>query len=88
MKIPSLPNIPLVGEDGNMPGEWIQYFNQLTTALQQNLGNEGYVLPQQPTSNISQLTDASKSNGAMLYDNTTNEMKVNINGTWKVVTVV
>jgi len=67
--------------------EWANLFNQLISQLQLNLGNEGYILPKLTTAQIADLTDANKSTGAMVYDSTLNEFKVNINGDWKVVTV-
>lgn len=88
MKIPNFANDRFVQENGNMTTVWANIINQLITELQLNLSNEGYVLPQLTTTQISELTDADKSKGAMVYDSTTNEFKVNINGTWKVVTVV
>jgi hypothetical protein len=77
----------LVDQNGVMTSEWSNFMTQLVTELQLNLNNEGYKLPSQSTVNINDLTDADKSTGAMIYDADTNEFKVNIAGTWKVVTV-
>ena len=88
MKIPNFANDRFVDANGSMTTVWANIINQLITELQLNLSNEGYVLPQLTTTQINDLTDVNKSKGAMVYDETTNEFKVNINGTWKVVTVV
>lgn len=77
------------GKQYHMHAVWHDFFSQLTTTLQQVLSQEGFVVPQQPTTTINSLTD-DKSVGAFLYDNTTNEMKVNLNvggntPTWKVI---
>lgn len=88
MKIPNFANDKFVNENGIMTTTWANIINQLITELQINLSNEGYVLPGLTTTQINDLTDVNKSKGAMVYDETTNEFKVNINGTWKVVQVV
>lgn len=87
MIIPNTVNGKLVDDDGNMTPEWELFFSQLINVLQSNLSNEGYVLPMQSTTDIAKLSDVDKSKGALIYDLTTDEFKVNINGTWKVVTV-
>lgn len=88
MQIPNVPHIPIVDDSGNMSPEWANFMSQLITELQLNFNDEGYRLPEQPTSVIDDdLTDPEKSTGAMIYDNITDEFKVNIAGVWKVVTV-
>jgi hypothetical protein len=88
MIIPSYVNAKFVDENGYLTPEWQSAMSQLITELQLNLNNEGYVLPELATTDIAKLTDVAKSKGAMVYDSTTNEFKVNINGVWRVVTVV
>lgn len=87
MNIPNVPNMPITDSNGNMNAEWVNFMSQLITELQINLSGEGYKLPSQTTANINDLTDVSKSTGAMIYDRDTDEFKVNIAGSWKVVTV-
>ena len=87
MDIPSYIPMKVVDEQGMLTPEWANLFNQLISQLQLNLGNEGYVLPELTTAQIADLTNIDKSKGAMVYDSVLNEFKVNINGTWKVVTV-
>lgn len=86
MKIPNFLGTKVVDETGRLTPEWSQAFSQLFNEMQINLSDEGYVLPQQSTTNINALT-ADQSIGAMLYDSDTDEMKVNIDGDWKVVQV-
>ena len=87
MNIPNFATEKLTDEKGNMTTVWGNILSQIIQQLQINLSNEGYVLPQLTTAEINDLTNAAKSTGAMVYDTTLNEFKVNINGTWKVVTV-
>lgn len=92
MLIPSYVNSKIVDENGYLLPEWQQLFTQLITELQNNLSNEGYVLPRLPTSDINYLGSTpetlQKSIGAMIYDSTTDEFKVNLNGVWRVVQVI
>lgn len=84
------PNLPIghwVDEKGHPTPEMMGVFSQLISELQNNLSNEGYKVPQQPTANV-QLLNTAKSEGALLYDSDTKELKVNIGGTFKVVQVV
>ena len=84
MNIPNLPNEKIATDSGEMHPKWRLFFTQLITEIQNNLSNEGYALPQQPTSNIALLNTA-KSNGRLIYDSTTQQVKANISGTYRVV---
>jgi hypothetical protein len=86
MKIPFLQRGPIADKSGNLTPNWEGTLNELFTQLQQNVSEEGFVMPSQSTSNIARLTQSQ--NGTVVYDNDTHEMKVNINGTWRVVQVV
>lgn len=92
MLIPSYVNSKIVDDNGVLLPEWQQLITQLLTELQNNLSNEGYVLPRLPTNDINYLGSTpetlEKSIGAMIYDSITNEFKVNLNGTWHVVQVI
>jgi hypothetical protein len=83
-----IPNKPLtkklVMDNGELHPEWDQFFDGIITTLQQNLSSEGVVIPPQTTANITAL-NTQKSIGALLYDQETKELKVNIDGTFKVV---
>lgn len=83
------PNLPAgrqwFDKDGNMLPEVHNVFIQTWHELQTKLSQEGFVVPQQTTANINLLVDPNKSTGAFIYDSDTDQMKVNINGVWKVV---
>lgn len=83
---PSLPTTPLVDKNGNINHYWEQFFQQLITLMQTYFKNEGFVIPQLPTSDISLLTgDQSIAN--IIYDSTIPAFKGNIAGTWKTFTL-
>jgi len=95
MIIPNFEYTKLVDENGYLTPQWQSIFQQLITALQTNLSDEGFLPPQQPTTNIATLqtrfnASSAPSNyfGDLIYDSTTDELKVNIAGTFKVVQVV
>jgi len=60
------------------------FLGQLTSELQKSISNEGFMIPPQSTATINQL-NTQQSVGALLYDSETNQLKVNINGTFKVI---
>lgn len=85
------PDLPreqkLIDANGSLTPAWYLYFQQLTMALQTNLKPEGFVIPEKPTSDITNLSNTtSKSN--IIYDSTSNEFKGFVNGAWKVFTLV
>lgn len=84
MKIPNWPKTKLLGPNGELHPSIDGYFDQLTVSMQTNLSDEGFRVPNQPTTNISQLVTNIPS-GNLVYDATTNELKVLINGTYKVI---
>jgi hypothetical protein len=94
MNIPNFENIKFVDNNGYITTEWQFILQQLFTLLQKNLSDEGYLIPQQPTSVITTLQTQFAANptpsaffGDLLYDSTTNQAKINIAGTFKVITV-
>ena len=95
MNIPNYENAPISDRSGFLTDQWSLLLQQLITELQFNLSDEGYQVPQQPTATITTLqTQFNASStpsayfGNLLYDSDTNELKVNINGTFRVVQVV
>lgn len=84
MIFPSYINGVLVDETGNITPDWNIYFDQTTTQLQQNFNREGYFIPSQPTTVINDLATP-KSNQRLLFDETTLELKFNVNGVWKII---
>jgi len=85
MNVPNYINDSLVDSSGNVTDSWQKFFNQLINELNTNLSDEGTVVPSQSTSNISQLTQSQ--NGTLVYDETTHNLMVNIDGTFKTVNV-
>lgn len=77
----------IADKDGNPTEEFHNYMMLLNQALVQMLSNEGIKTPQQTAANITALNTA-QSKGALLYDSDNDELKVNINGTFKTVPVV
>lgn len=95
MIIPNFENIQFITKGGVLTDSWQNILQALFTALQNNLSNEGFHIPQQTTANIGLLQtrfaaapDPTVYFGVMLYDTDTDELKVNINGTFRVITVV
>jgi hypothetical protein len=87
MNIPNFENIKFVDSNGYLTESWQNIMQQLVTQLQQNLSDEGYKVPQQPTATITTLNTAA-SKGALLYNSTTDALEVNIAGVFKTVQVV
>jgi hypothetical protein len=84
MNIPNYLEDQFVDKNGRLSDPWKQILMQLFTQMQSNLSDEGYKVPQQGTDTINQL-NTTQSTGALLYDNQTHELKVNINGEFKTV---
>jgi hypothetical protein len=90
MNIPNFENVQFVDRNGYLTEKWALIMQQLITALQTNLSNEGYIVPSQTAANITQIqTNVAASsnpaayNGDLLYDSTNNKLKVNLNGAFK-----
>lgn len=77
---PDLPrNEPLLNQDGTMNHYWMLFFDNLTMALQRTFSPEGFVMPEQTTSDITTyLSDDPVFIANVLYDSTTNTFKGNI----------
>jgi len=86
MNVPAYSASQVVDKNGNWTFAWLQVITQLLQQLQTNFSNEGLVLPQQTSSNISTIAP-NYPNGIMFYNSSTNTMQVKINGTVKTVTV-
>ncbi len=92
VRIPNLPMGQIVDENGRPTDDELTFRQALLTLLEQLAGNEGLVMPQQPTANITIIQNATveipvgntgSSNtiytcafGTMIYDTTTREFKV------------
>jgi len=87
IRIPNFANEKVIDENGYFTPVWAQLFQQLLTQLVTNYNDEGLLVPNQTTTNISYLTDATKSNGAFLQNSDTGDLLFNVAGTWKTVTL-
>lgn len=92
MNIPSVPGyeigeITLNGQTMKvkLSPEWWLFFTQLIQQLQSNLNDFGYDIPEQTSANIA-LMDPTKSKGFLVYNSDTDELEVNLGGTFKVIT--
>jgi len=74
MNIPNFSTSQIVNKDGALTDEWQQIFMQLISELQKNASNEGVIVPQQSTTDITRL-ESQKSIGAILYDHVTDKFK-------------
>lgn len=83
MNIPNFIETRVVDENGNWTQPWAFIMEQLLTQLQLNAGIEGLVIPNLTVDKVALLTESQ--NGALIYDSTNNQAKVNINGTFKVI---
>jgi hypothetical protein len=81
MNIPSMVSSTLLDSEGKMSETWMNDFNQLLTQLQQNLSDEGYRVPGQKSADVQKLS-APQSSNALLVDSDTQELIVNLGGTW------
>lgn len=86
MNIPNLTKLKVSDKEGNIHPEFFELLSQLLLQMQQNLSNEGFIIPQQTSDNITQLS-TQQSKGALLYDKELDLLKVNINGVFKTVQV-
>lgn len=89
--LPFIPNLPahrqIADANGKMSEDWYQFFSQMSIYLQKSLSKEGHKLPNQTSSNITNL-NTPQSMGAILYDTDNHLMKVNINGIFKTILTV
>jgi hypothetical protein len=95
MKVPNYFTTKFVDDQGYLTPEYQVFFQDLITQMQINLSDEGFRIPQQTTATIAQLKSSFNSQpkpnvyfGDLLYDSTTDEAKINIAGTFKVIQVV
>jgi hypothetical protein len=86
MNIPTFLNDKYIDEAGYLTSSQQIFNDQLNQAMQASLSDNGWTLPLQTTTNINTIAPTMP-NGTMWYDSDTDEFKVTINGTVKVVTV-
>jgi hypothetical protein len=92
MNIPTFTHQKFVEDDGTLSAPVHTMFDVFFQQAQDNLSNDGLVVPSLPTSTINYIASPSnqnsKPNGTLWYDSETNQLKVKINGLVKVVTTV
>jgi len=88
VKIPNFINDRFVTKDGYLTESSRHMLEQLFNELQQQMSDEGHIVPSQTTANITVLAADAEKKGAFYYDEDTDEVKVNIDGAPKVVQVV
>ena len=89
LRVPNLPLGKIVDEQGNPTGDEQTFRQSLLTLLQQNMGTEGLVMPQQTASDIATIvanqvttqgatpaTSFTCQPGTLIYDSTNNQIKV------------
>lgn len=82
MQIFSLPNGPLTVERNGqryLADEWHKTWTDFWQQAQRELGNEGYLIPQQPSATVDLKTGV-ENIGNLVYDTGRSALIVNING--------
>jgi len=104
VRIPNLPIGKIVDDNGKATDEELTFRQALLTLLQNLFGEEGLVMPSQTSANITEIqnnqtsTEGASDNpyytcapGTIIYDTTTNEVKIAVLvagvPTFKVVTL-
>lgn len=94
MNIPGIPGFEIGHIDLNgkrftvtLSDEWWLFFTQLVQAIQSNLSNFGYAIPQIDSTTISNLNPTT-SKGFLVYNSTTDELEINLAGMFKVITAI
>lgn len=87
--IPNFSNTKAIDDKGNWTPEWANIMQQLISQLQLNYSNEGLKVPQQTTDVINDIgvlpNTPPKTEGSLLVDSTTKELKLYIDGAWHIV---
>ncbi len=76
----------LVDKNGKLTAEGVHLLSLLIQPLQQNLSNEGIILPSQNSANITTLNTAT-SVGRIIFNSTTGKVMINNSGTYQNVLV-
>lgn len=90
MKIPTFIKRKFVDESGELTAPAQQFLDVFFQQAQENLSDDGLVVPQRNTQEINTISNPanqnSKPNGTLWYDTNTNQLKVRINDTVRIVT--
>jgi hypothetical protein len=79
MQIFNLPNGPLVDDKKMIKEEWQKTFSDFWQQAQRELGTEGFLIPQQPTSTVDTKTGVVNI-GLLMYDTDRKALVINIDG--------
>jgi hypothetical protein len=92
MIIPTFTQHKATDKEGAYTRDAQQYNDELNQYLQDNLSNDGFVMPNRTTSDINTIADPTNGNtlpnGTMWYDTDTNQLKVKVNNVVRVVQLV
>lgn len=77
MNVPWWSGGQAVDSNGNFTPEYSTFQEQQRQVMQQNLSNEGFVIPQQNTSDIGIIEPTAKE-GTLLYNSDTNQLLVRL----------
>lgn len=82
----NLTNIKAADKNGDMHQDLTIYMGQMVQTLQSNLSDQGYKLPTLTSAQIAQLNPTQSPN-VIFINSDTNELIVNLGGTFKTVQV-
>lgn len=83
MEVPNIPNDrKIVDSDGNLTEVWASFFSNLTTQMNDDLSDEGFVLPSLSGSDIA-ILDVDQNKSRILWNTDTEKAMVNNDGTFK-----
>jgi hypothetical protein len=85
MKIPNFIYEKALDENGYWTKPWQSLWEQLFLNMQNDLSDEGFVMPSQNDTNILLLTQMR--NGTIIYDSTNDEFKGKVGGIVKTFTL-
>lgn len=92
MKIPTFNRLRFIDEQGYLTAEMQQFYDVLNTQMQDNLSDDGFVIPPRTTEQINEISDPtnqnSKPDGVMWYDSQTGQFKGKINGIVRIFQMV
>lgn len=81
---PNYTEMQVVDKDGKFTPTWRGIMQQLLTQLQINLSDNGFRIPNKISDDIKELKTSSTT-GTLLYDSTTDELKVRLAADFKVI---
>ena len=92
MKIPTFNVMQFVDDGGYLTSQMQLYYDQLNVQLQNNLSDDGFVIPSLTTTQINSIADPNNANGrpdgSIWYDSQTKQFKGKVDGVVKVFQMV